>query len=260
MVKSQQKILVLDTLFEAGKKIRGAKGCIWTGLFVMGAILGGIYILSFLHHAIFPHNMVVLFLLMVISTKLVQILFGNGLLYVAMQRVQDLKISSFMVYRVFQSDLIFKLAGLYILYFFIMLPTLFILVIGDHLFVYFHLNHLLIKILTVVIYLIVYIYILYFMIRMSTANCFILDKKASPFYAIKLSFQATKGNFWRLLGIIMFMIIVLVISIVPLGLGLIWSIPFLFICEAMIYKNLTALSSPYQSNPSKLENSIGPLK
>ena len=68
---------------------------------------------------------------------------------------------------------------------------------------------------------------------------FVLDKKANPWQALKLSFRATRSNYWPLLGLVMVEFGIVIASALSLGIGLIWTAPLLLILYGMVYKKLS---------------------
>ncbi len=80
-------------------------------------------------------------------------------------------------------------------------------------------------------------------IRLSMAIYLILDKKLDAWAAVKESWRLTKGSSWKLLGFFILAFVVVIISIIPLGLGLIISIPFLSMTHAVIYRKIVKIKS-----------------
>lgn len=80
---------------------------------------------------------------------------------------------------------------------------------------------------------------LYLTISMHQAVGFILDKSLDSFKAIKMSFRVTKPYIVELLGLYIIMGFILFISALPLGIGLIWTVPFSYILYGEVYKRLS---------------------
>ena len=78
----------------------------------------------------------------------------------------------------------------------------------------------------------------YLAMRLYLAKGIVLDQQVGPWAAIKKSFRATKYNVWRLIGLTLLNAIILLVSVIPLGIGLIWSLPYLFINYGMVYRRL----------------------
>src|SRR3990167_1138090 len=76
----------------------------------------------------------------------------------------------------------------------------------------------------------------YLVIRTFFVPAFILDKNATPLESIQLSFQATRSNVLELIALLFLLTLILFISILPFGIGLIWTIPLLSINYGIVYK------------------------
>lgn len=59
-----------------------------------------------------------------------------------------------------------------------------------------------------------------------------------PVEALKKSWHITSGKFWKLLGFFFISIFLIIVSAIPLGLGLIFSIPAISIAYGYLYKKL----------------------
>ena len=77
-------------------------------------------------------------------------------------------------------------------------------------------------------------------IRLMLAIGLVLDQNLNPWPAIKMSFVSTKGNELRILALILIQLVIVVISAIPFGLGLIWTLPFSLITYGIIYKRLVS--------------------
>ena len=67
---------------------------------------------------------------------------------------------------------------------------------------------------------------------------FIVDRRLSIIPALKASYFATQGNVWRIILLSLFMMLVVIAGLIPLGIGLIWAVPFCYILWGVIYENL----------------------
>lgn len=59
-----------------------------------------------------------------------------------------------------------------------------------------------------------------------------------PIDALKKSWHMTRGIFWKLFGFSLVSMLIIVVSIIPFGLGLLFSIPTIGIAYALLYKHL----------------------
>jgi uncharacterized membrane protein len=94
--------------------------------------------------------------------------------------------------------------------------------------------------ITALSYLIGLAVISYLIIKMILAIGFLVDKKIGPWQSIKMSFRATRGNFWGIFGLMIILCLIIMMSIIPLGIGLIWALPYAIITYGVMYKNLLA--------------------
>ncbi len=79
---------------------------------------------------------------------------------------------------------------------------------------------------------------IFIFVRLALTLAFLLEQNAGIGEAFVLSFRATRGNVWRLIGLYIVWWFIMVISMIPLGIGLIWTFPLSYIIYGMIYKAL----------------------
>lgn len=82
----------------------------------------------------------------------------------------------------------------------------------------------------------------YLYIRIMFSPLFILDKNLNLFAAIKSSWLVTRKNFWRIIGACIMFSVLSILSMIPLGIGLIWTLPYKFVLFGEIYLTLLANS------------------
>lgn len=230
-------IPVGDTISTAWEKVKGSKGSVWAALGIFFLIMIGFGILQ----AITKPTPILMNAIMVIG-QVIQYLLQMGLIYIGIKRAFELPVSYQLMFRTFESDVTLRIIGLYLLEMLIFIPFGIIGVIGY-----------LIGISSIpfgglICFLLIILAVLgtiYVSIRISLSAALVLDRKLNPWSAIKKSFEATRSNFWRLIGILIIQVLILILSIIPLGVGLIWSLPFILVCYGVIYKNLSInISSP----------------
>lgn len=66
----------------------------------------------------------------------------------------------------------------------------------------------------------------------------VVDKGLSPWQALETSRKAISKQWFSLFGFFLVAMIVLVVSVLPLGIGLIWSMPWFFLCFGVIYRRV----------------------
>lgn len=183
-------------------------------------------------------------ILISIISNIVNTLITYAIIYLGIRHVANLPIKTRMMFRVFKSPLIFKLLGLAIIMILIILGFGLLasipVIVFPQIFANGNLN---IETLLVGLFYIV-IFVLYFFVlmRLSLSTVAVLDRGYNPFEAIAFSFRSTKGYVWRIFWTVFLSILLLLVSIIPLGIGLIWSLPFSTLVLAVIYKRLVGIS------------------
>lgn len=79
---------------------------------------------------------------------------------------------------------------------------------------------------------------IYLSIAYSMAMLLVVDKKMSPWQALETSRKAVTKRWFALFGLYIVFGIISVISIIPLGLGFIWTIPLMVIAMGIVYRNM----------------------
>ena len=81
---------------------------------------------------------------------------------------------------------------------------------------------------------------IYVGIRLTLSPYFVIDKKMSGWQAVKESWRVTKDHFWKLFGLNLLLICVVIVSLIPFGLGLLLSLPFGVMVMSLVYKHLSS--------------------
>lgn len=233
MTETTYLLPVWDTLSLAWEKVKGSKASIWGAVAILFLIALGFGILSAITKSFSPTFYHVIDFIMQIICSLLQM----GVLYIGIQRAFDLPLSYSQMFRAFQPAIAMRLIAVYILEVLIILPLMVLMVVGFILFTM-HMAA------AITLACIAYLGMIYVVVRLSLAMGFVLDKGSNPIQALKESFNATRSNFWRILAIIIIETIIILVSIIPLGIGLIWTIPFAVVLYGLIYKNLTLNNQP----------------
>lgn len=233
MQNSARLLNISDTISTSWQKVHGTKGSVWAALgilFVTMFIIGfiGDLITQALPSIEFGINLV---------TQAIGFLFQVGILYIGIRRAQDLSFSYRDMFRSFQADIIPKLIAVYLFEIVIFIPPMILAFVGGYLYGYEDTTWALI--VSVILCCIAIAIILFLSVRLSLAMAFVLDRKAGPWNALKSSFRATRSNFWRLLGLSIAQFLILFVSALPLGIGLIWGLPLVFVIYGTMYKTLS---------------------
>jgi len=225
---------IKETIKSSWNKVSGTKTTICISFIFTIAFMSCLLILNLMVLGIMPKVILVTGGAIQVFCFLLQM----GLVYMGIKRAQDEPISFNLLFRAFDGSIAFKLICLYILQaLIILIPTIALMVLG---FVMEAIAHIIgLYKLPIVVSIISAIVLLYVAIRISLAFAFILDKEVGPIEALKLSFHATQSNFWRLVGIFLIQTLIVMVSLIPLGIGLIWTLPFACINIGMVYKNLS---------------------
>jgi uncharacterized membrane protein len=219
-----------ETLKTSWDKTSGSKSTFWTAIIIIIAVMIGIsgvvYALTNLAPKAGP--------LFNLIFQVVGYLLQMGLIYIGIKRAQDLPISFGMVFQAFDSGLALKLIALYILQ--ILLFLIPILLIFVSVFLFTASNGM--ALLGALAFIAGLIGAFCLAVRLGLSMAFVLDANAGPWNAIKYSFRATRCNFWRLVFITLIQSLIILVSAIPFGIGLIWTIPFALINYGMIYRKL----------------------
>ena len=66
----------------------------------------------------------------------------------------------------------------------------------------------------------------------------IVDRKMSPWQAMETSRKAIHGEWWKIFGLFVVVSLIFMVSLVPLGLGLIWTWPMFIVLGGVVYRSL----------------------
>ena len=233
MANSTYVIPVKETLVSAWENVSGTKGTVWgaIGIFFLVAICLGV--LAGIVKAITPNAE---FIIKSIA-NVVGYFMQMGILYIGIKHAQKAPINYRMVFHAFDWGIAVKIVLLYIIQFIIYLPVILFMVVGTLLYGLSPTTGPL-AMLSILSYIAAAALLVYLSVRISISMAFVLDKEVQPMDAVKSSFHATRGNFWHLLAIFILQFIVIAISAIPLGIGLIWTIPFGLICYGTVYNRL----------------------
>lgn len=222
---------IIASIQTAWHLVKGAKKAVWGALgiiFIVSFLLG--FCSYFIKH-FFPNLDVPL----QIFTNIIALLFQVGLMYLGIQRANQLPIVSRLIFRSFELDILPRLVIAYLLKIFIFLPFILLMVLGS---LAFTAETTLLTILFGVIWLIGFIGFIFALARLYLTAAFILDKRFGPWRAITASYRATRSNVLNLIGLGLLQMLIAIIATIPLGIGLIWAVPLGIILYGVVYKQL----------------------
>ena len=221
---------VWDTINTAWTKVSGTKKTFWAAIGILAAIMFGIGLLE----GITEKAWAISGFLQIIGNVLGYFL-QLGLVYIGITRAKDMPINYKMLFATFDLQIALRLVGLYILQTLIFLIPVIIGALGIMLYMT---DNIAMQGFGVILIIASGICTIIIAVRLSISIAYVLDADEAPLAAIKKSLAATNGNVWHLIGIYLLQLLILGISVIPAGIGLIWSLPFLLICYGMIYKQL----------------------
>lgn len=216
-------IPVWDSIVESWNKTYGVKGSFWAAFAIMIAIAIGFGIIE----GLIPRTAILVSLL----SSLIAFLLRAGAIYMGILRARNAPVSYQQVFRAMRFNLGLKVVVVYILQVLISLPFVALIVIGA---VVTALNHL----VGAIICIIGMIALIYISVRIAFGMCYVVDKETGPWNAIKLSFNVTRNHVWSLIGVFLLFFCLFVISAIPLGIGLIWTLPCSFVLYGLLYQKL----------------------
>lgn len=228
MMERNYVLSITDNISQAWSKINGVKGSIWAGIFFMLLITIAFLFIEHLVGLTFP----ILSSVIYVISRVVQFLLQMGLFLIGIKWALGLPVSYQMIFHTFEWRFAAKIIGAYFIVFILLLPFAILASLplwGEG---------FLILLLFSILALIGVIGFIYLLVRLSMTQAFVLDQKINPWKATKLSYQVTRSNFWALIGIFILEILIILVSTIPLGLGLIWTLPFAFVLYGVVYRNL----------------------
>lgn len=84
----------------------------------------------------------------------------------------------------------------------------------------------------------VYLSVAYYM-----ALPLVVEKNMGPWQALEVSRKTVTHRWFRMFGFLIVMAVIITISMIPLGIGLIWSLPLFIIAYGIIYRNMFGIEA-----------------
>lgn len=198
---------------ESWRMTHGVKGSIWAGVVVMFLVIfscGGIAVYLLSHEGPRAGAMIAAWLkiLSQVFSTILSLIFLAGLITIGIHRVAGRSFSWNLVFSGFS-----RLGSIVIAGFLMSL----LITSGFFLFV---------------------LPGVYLTVGYSLTLPLIMDRGAGPWEAMELSRQAVHKWWWQVFGAYLLMYLVYVLSMIPFGLGMIWTVPMFFTLTAVIYRVL----------------------
>jgi uncharacterized membrane protein len=209
-LRGEYKLSIGDVLSEAWAKTGGSKWPFHLSFLYYFLVMMGIMMVLGVVVAIGQDMgfMMLLQILMQIGINLIVMPMIMGIVMMGVRRSVDRPISAGMVFNYFSK----------------MLP----------LFV----TMLLIYLMVIIGFLLLIIPGIYLMIAYYMAMPLVVEKGLSPWQAMETSRKAITHRWFSVFGLFIVMTIILIISMIPLGLGLIWTLPMTMIAYGILYRNM----------------------
>lgn len=83
---------------------------------------------------------------------------------------------------------------------------------------------------------------IYLMVAYSLALVLVVDKDLGPWEALETSRKAIHKCWFSVLGLWVLLGLILVVAMIPMGIGLIWALPLTMLCVGVLYRNIFGLS------------------
>ena len=215
----EEELLANDTDFtvgelvkEAWQKTKGAKGSIWGGAMVMYLILfaislGGSFGLMQIYGESDPTMAMGVNGGLQMITAWFSMLFTGGLMLMGVRRALEQRVSWKLVFAGFSGAKILPMSIAVFLQFVLIMIGFALLVLPG----------------------------IYLSVGYALTLPLILDKDLGPWEALEASRKAIHKKWWTVFGLYIVMMLLYTVSAIPLGLGLIWTVPMFFVMVGILY-------------------------
>ena len=204
---------VFGAIREAWEKTKGVKGAIWMGSAVMYLVVlvlaaGGAWLLPSFDPNVPNFGVLAGNIVFQVLVDSISVLFIAGLLVVGIRHVVGKPVSWNMVFDGF--PLAAKIVVAYLLQFIMICIGFLLLVLPG----------------------------IYLSVGYALTIPLIVDQQLSPWQAMERSRKAVHKVWWKVAGLFLIMGFIMVVSMIPLGLGLIWTWPMFIVLAGVLYRYL----------------------
>jgi formylmethanofuran dehydrogenase subunit E len=221
-----------DTLREAWEKTRGVKAAVWGGVFAMYLILFGISFAGFYGTQSMtgsdPRTVISINGGLQIFTSWLSMLMTGGLMLIGVRRVLEQRVSWKMVFAAFSSKKVLSVTIATVLQILLIAIGFVLLVLPG----------------------------IYLTVGYALTLPLILDKGLGPWEALETSRKAIHKKWWTVLGMYLVMMLLYMVSMVPLGLGLIWTVPMFLVLIGVLYARLFGYSATVEAEEAVEEDEV----
>lgn len=230
MAENDYILPVMDTVKEAWAKVKGFKGVVWgfvilayIALIILAVVTNQMH--GFLH---------------ALGGILTQLL-GCGmmwvLLYMGILRALNQPVNLAVTSHIVQPNMFAYLVGAYLIK--AVIPGI-IIMLSVLLFMFLGHSRLMVTLITFFSVIVIF----YVLMRLYLIVDFVLMNDMNPIAALQASLKATQFNVLSLTELSLLNLLLYIVSIIPLGIGLIWFVPYIQVCFGEVYKKLVVDRAP----------------
>ncbi|MCD6039421.1 MAG: hypothetical protein K0S27_821 [Gammaproteobacteria bacterium] len=233
-------------LSESWKRVKGTKATYWSAIFlyvlIYLALIGiGLIATYFYTGSLNPAFTEVNIISGAARVSAVLITFPLplGICLIAIRHSINRSIKAKQMFEAYRSywKILGAMAIIYSVFFFIAFTTLFLIALLSAISVHNEgaapawLSHL-----SILVGIVGGLICMYFLLAWSFSPLLIIEKKLGIFQAIKTSFYAFQQHKLKIIIVAFLMLAIYLISAIPAGIGLIWTLPMLFNCSGILYR------------------------
>jgi hypothetical protein len=242
MIENTYLLPVWDSIESAWKKTYGCKSSFWGALTLLFLISIAFGITEGILEAL--HQNKTLIAVINVCSYIINYLMTLGLMFMGIKRANGLPVTYDMIFAAFSPSLLGRIIALYFLQVLAVIAFAVLCFLPPTMLLYtmsmvFHAKSVGMMILTIALYTIAIIGMISLLMRLILAVAFLLDQNSGPWTALKQSFSATRGNVSRIIAVVFLEFCIILLSMIPLLIGTIWTIPFSYVLYGEIYKTLT---------------------
>lgn len=254
---------VFDTMQSAWNSVRGSKRVFWTAF--------SIYLVCDIAEALFGNSLYtdIPFKTIMIDTWALIGIFQLFLILqcidLGIRRARGLPINFYSsLNNVLDLKLLLNMLGLiFLASFFVVVPTTILALLPTLVDSLKMINGILLGLFSAFCYILAALSFMLFFIRTSLSYAVCITQRMGPIMSITISIQATQSNVFRIASIFILNVLIFFITVFPLGIGLVWSLPYIIISYGMMYNILVKANNqnrdretPSRNKLSRSENSF----
>ena len=200
-----------DLMREAWQKTKGAKGAIWGGTLVMyliifGLSFGGVFATQDMMRSD-PATATSVNMGLQLVTSWLSMILGGGLMLIGVRRALEKRVRWKMIFAAFSKKKVISMTIASILQVILICIAFLLLVLPG----------------------------IYLSVGYALTLPLILDKGLGPWEALETSRKAIHTRWWSVLGAYFVMVLLYLVSAIPFGLGVIWTMPMFMVLIGVIY-------------------------